>query len=305
MLRIISRRRIVAGFKLFLGLHPPGRNLVVRPEDTFLVSYPKSGNTWARFLIANLVHPEQSPDFANIDQLIPDPEGLPKRTFDLLPNPRIIRTHSPFDPQYRHVIYIVRDPRDIVVSQFHYHRKRKVIDDTYPIEAFVSRFIVGDTAPHGSWKENVASWLAARFGDAQFLLLRYEDMIQDTHHELEKIACFLGIEVSSEQIANAVLRSSAGQMRKLEQAKGDHCALIKGTRQDLPFVRVAKSGNWQGDLPEHCVATMEEVWGDWMSWLGYELVSTHPQDKGTVKANEGSVKHPMAKLPDSYSILRN
>lgn len=277
-MQFVNTRRIVAGYKLFLGLHPPGRDLTVRPDDTFLVSYPKSGNTWARFLVANLNYPDRSPDFGNIDQLIPAPEVISKRDFSQLPSPRIIRTHSSFDPRFKQVIYIVRDPRDIVVSQFHYHRKRKLIDDNCAIDAFVSRFLLGNTTEDGSWKHNVASWLAARFGDPRFLLLRYEDMLEDTHRELGKVAGFLGIAASEERIAEAVARSSAGRMRKLEQASGDHCALIKGTRQDLPFVRSAKSGNWKVDLPESCVAAMEREWGGWMRWLGYDLTLEDPQE---------------------------
>src|SRR5262249_24561868 len=136
--------------------------------------------------------------------------------------------------------------------------------------------------------ENVAGWLAARFGDPWFLLLRYEDMSRDTHRELGKISRFLGSAASPEAITAAVERSSAGQMRKFEEATGDQCALIKGTRKDLPFVRSAKSGNWKSELPEQCVATMERKWGRWMRWLGYELACEHQQDSAcndAVKSN--------------------
>ena len=57
------RRAIVEAKRMF-GLHSPGRNLAVFPDDTFLVSFPKSGNTWARFLIANLVRPNETIDFS-------------------------------------------------------------------------------------------------------------------------------------------------------------------------------------------------------------------------------------------------
>ena len=262
----------------------------MRPDDTFLVSYPKSGNTWARFLIANLIHSEKSPDFGNIDELIPAPEVISKRRFNQLRSPRIIRTHSSFDPRFKRVIYIVRDPRDIVVSQFHYHRKRKRIGDNCPIETFVARFLAGETTEDGSWKHNVASWIASRFGDPRFLLLRYEDMIEDTHRELGKIAQFLDFAASPEQIAIAVERSSAGQMRKLERSSGDQCALIKGTRQDLPFVRSAKSGNWKADLPKQCVASMEENWGSWMGWLGYKLDNGAAQLGSVARWNEADLE---------------
>jgi hypothetical protein len=265
--------RFIAGTKRVFGLQHPGRNLVVLPDDTFLVSYPKSGNTWTRFLIANLLYPDRHPDWGNIDRIIPGPDVISKRDFERMPRPRIIRTHDAFDPRYKQVIYVVRDPRDAALSQFYHHRKRKLIDDSYPFESFLPRFLAGETNPHGSWKQNVASWVGARYGDRGFLLVRYEDMIMDTSRELARISRFLGVDATPDRITKAVELSSAGQMRKLEQVQGDLCALTKDTRQDLPFVRTAKSGNWKSDLPEGSIAAIETAWGPLMKWLGYELVS--------------------------------
>jgi hypothetical protein len=50
-------KRVIAGIRQGLGLHRPGRGLLILPDDIFLVSFPKSGNTWARFVLANLIHP--------------------------------------------------------------------------------------------------------------------------------------------------------------------------------------------------------------------------------------------------------
>src|SRR5579864_3903338 len=129
-------RRVIAGTKRALGLHRPGRNLLVFPDDTFLVSYPKSGNTWTRFLIANLVYPEKHPDFSNINELIPDPEALSKRHLGQLPRPRILKSHQYFDPRYERVICIVRDPRDVVLSEYHFQIKRRVLAEDFPISDF-------------------------------------------------------------------------------------------------------------------------------------------------------------------------
>src|SRR5277367_2757614 len=151
-------KRLLAGGKQFLGMYPPGRRIAVLPDDIFLVSYPKSGNTWTRFLIANLVHPEKNPDFSNINDLLPDVEGMSKRDLARVARPRVLKSHQYFDPRYPKIIYVVRDPRDVAVSQYHFHRKRRLVEDKYPIERFVTSFMSGETSIYGSWAENVGSW---------------------------------------------------------------------------------------------------------------------------------------------------
>jgi hypothetical protein len=132
--------RSVAGVKRGLGLHRPSRSLLIMPDDVFLVSFPKSGNTWTRFLLANLISPDQPATFANIRRIIPDPEATNKREFKRVSRARIIKSQECFDPRYPRVIYIVRDPRDVAVSLYHYHHKLKKIADESSIENFVARF---------------------------------------------------------------------------------------------------------------------------------------------------------------------
>jgi hypothetical protein len=265
------KKHLVSGVKKVFGLHYPGRTLIILPDDVFLVSFPKSGNTWSRFLLGNLLFPDHPATFANIHRLIPEPASTTKRDFDRIPRPRIIKSHECFDPRYPRVIYIVRDPRDVAVSQYHYHRKLMKIGDDSPIETFIDRFLAGQTCPHGSWGQNVVTWLATSEGNSRFLLLRYEDMLADTAREVEKIAAFLHLNNSPEQIARAVERSSAAQMRKLEKAQTDDCSLTKGSRKDLAFVRSAGSGGWRSELPPSMAAKIEAAWGPLMRHLGYEL----------------------------------
>src|SRR2546425_1809027 len=128
-LMIWGLKRVI---KYALGTDVAGRNLAVYPDDTFIVSYPRSGNTWARFLIANLVHPNATVTFANIEKLIPDTSSQSNRALKRTPRPRIIKTHQYFDPRYRKVIYIVRDPRDVALSYHQFQRKYRQIEDSYP-----------------------------------------------------------------------------------------------------------------------------------------------------------------------------
>jgi hypothetical protein len=271
-------KHLVAGYKRAVGLHKPGKSLVILPDDIFLVSFPKSGNTWTRFLLANLRFPNEPATWANINRLIPDPTATPKREFERMPRPRIIKSHECFDPRYPRVINVVRDPRDVVVSQYHYHRKIRKIADDSPIEKFVTRFLAGETCPHGSWGQNIATWLYTSEGNPRYLQLRYEDLIADTPRELAKVVSFLNLPSSPELIAQAVERSSADRMRQLEKQQ-DH-GLYRNSRQDMSFVRAAGSGGWRKDLPADQVARLESAWGPLMHHLGYELATQSPSEVG-------------------------
>jgi hypothetical protein len=167
-----------------------------------------------------------------------------------------------------------------VVSQYHYHRKRRKIEDDLPIERFVARFLTGENWDNASWGQNVLTWVGIREGDPRFLLLRYEDMIADTSRELRKVTAFLGLDVTDEQIARAVERSSAGKMRKMEQEQSDKSGLTKGSRKDLAFVRTASAGGWRSELPSPLVARIETAWAPLMRHLGYELMT---QDASAVQ----------------------
>jgi len=284
-----------------LGLDVARRGLHVFPDDTFIVSYPKSGNTWTRFLVANLLHPGEPVTFENIERIVPDMHAQSKRFFRSLPRPRFIKSHEYFDPRYPRVIYIVRDPRDVLSSSYHFHRKQRQISDDYPIEHYVKRFLAGDvwsvyaswsqnvtswlaTRPQaptgglfGTWADNVSSWLEAGVDGSNFLMLRYETMLEQPVHELGRIAAFLKIESTPELLSQAVARSSATSLRELEQQQSTNWVMTRKTRQDIPFVGAAKAGGWRANLPTECVAEIERCLGPLMTALGYELTSSIQQ----------------------------
>src|SRR5271163_4694791 len=259
--------------KYVLGRDRAGKHYTVFPYDTFLVSYPKSGNTWVRFLLANLLHPNETVGFANINRLLPAPGVLSKRFLRSLPRPRILKSHETFDVRFRKVIYLVRDPRDVAISEYHFDLKKRYIEPDLSLEQFVKRFIAGETSSYSSWWEHAASWIATRQGNPAFLLVRYEDLLADSIGETRKIAEFLGIPAGPERLQAAVERSSADRMRKLEKQEADHWTGTKNTRKDIPFVRAATSGGWKESLPLASAEQIEVAWTPLLNFLGYELLS--------------------------------
>ena len=265
--------------KYALGLDLAGKHYTVYPDDTFLVSYPKSGNAWVRFLLANLIHPNETVGFANINQLLPAPGVLSKRFLKTLPRPRILKSHEPFDVRFRKVIYLVRDPRDVAVSEYYFDRKKRYIAPEMTLEQFIKPFLAGETSSYGSWWEHAASWIGPRYGNPAFLLVRYEDLLTDPIGKTAKIAEFLGIKADEERLRAAVERSSADRMRKLEQQDADKWTGTKNTRKEIPFVRSAKSGGWKESLPRPLVEEIEVAWFPLMNFLGYELQSQELDSK--------------------------
>ena len=251
-----------------------GRKLTVFPDDLFLVSYPKSGNTWMRFLIGNLMYPEVEITFTNVNKIIPDIYLTSNRELRQITRPRIIKSHEYFDPRYQKVIFVVRDPRDVTLSSYFHALKYGLITETTSLEEFCHKFLlgqyhfVGESNPLGSWSENTGSWLGARENDANFLLLRYEDFQTDIVEQLKKIAQFMSLQCSDSDIARAIQHSSIDHMRQLEQQQKNVWP-NKYAKKDIAFVRTAVSGAGQVQLSSSVLKQIEFLWGETMEKLGY------------------------------------
>ena len=220
------------------------RHRGISPADAFLVSYPKSGNTWLKALLTYLVTGREF-DFDEGDSIIA-PVGRHAAAPALLPGGgRIIKSHERFHPwygrAYGRVVYLVRDGRDVCVSYHHALIRRE--DDRRPFPRFVDDFIRGNVEGYGSWQGHVTSWLESPQNTSGRLhLVRYEDLVAAPAHHLARIAAFIGLEAAPERIAEAVRLHTPSRMRERESASATHAAQ---PRPDLYIVRRGGTGEWR------------------------------------------------------------
>ncbi|MBL4760072.1 MAG: sulfotransferase domain-containing protein [Mariprofundaceae bacterium] len=246
-----------------------GRNVEVRPDDVWLVSYPKSGNTWTRFLLANLVYKNMQVGFDNIENLVPDIYQHSNYYLQSFQSKRFLKSHEYFDPRYKKVILIVRDPRDVAVSYYHHLIKFGEWNEDALIDDFIDQFINGCFGPFGSWGENIGSWIGSQCINHDMLILRYEDMLENTADAVKKIGDFLEIEVSDSKADVIVTNCSVEAMQALEREQGANWKPLKNSDEGMMFVRKGKSGEWKAVLTGEQAKAITTSWGVQMKGLGY------------------------------------
>jgi len=263
----LGRTRLAVNF--VLNRQSMAKDIASYDDDVWIVSYPKSGNTWTRFLVGNLISGGKPVDWSNIEQWVPDIYYGRDSQFRSLERPRYFKSHEAYQARYRRVVLIVRDPRDVAISYYHFVRKAKHLPLDASIADFMALFLSGRIDPYGSWGENVGSWLGGRRGSQDFIIVRYEDLLANTETQLAQIADRLGLNVNDEQLRRAVENSTADAMRSLEDAQRDQHRALKNSHSEIPFVRAAKAGQWQAELPAECARQIEAAWSSPMRELGY------------------------------------
>jgi hypothetical protein len=106
------------------------RHRGLSPNDVFVANYPRSGSTWLRFLLFEILT-QKDAGFDDVNRHIPDVGGQ-RNAMALLPNQgRLIKTEEAFRPDYRRAIYIVRDGRDVALSEYAYQKAQGWIDCSF------------------------------------------------------------------------------------------------------------------------------------------------------------------------------
>ena len=232
--------------------------------DRVLVSYPRSGTTWVRFLLFELVTGAEA-EFGGVGGRIPY-VGRHRRTPPSLAlGGRLVFTH---DPPTRNgspsVVYLARDPRSVVLSEYRWQQRRRVAPG--PFDAFVRDFVDGRTNPWGSWDAHVSAWLTGPAAtEGRCLLVRFEDLRADTVGQLRRLADFLAIEASDEAIARAVDHNALGRMREKEDAG----VVLSDSRDDVRFVASGAVDAWQRQLDPALAEHITTAFASNLDRLGY------------------------------------
>ena len=276
----------------------------------WLASYPKSGNTWLRILLANYFcesddpHDINKPGVTNgiashrwrFDELLglPSSDLTPEEIMALRPfvyeilvaeEPRRhwIKVHDAqrrladgrwlFPPSVSGVaIYLIRNPLDVAVSlAFHdgHEDMRRSVAKMCDEDAILGggksvqlgQFI-------GSWSHHVESWVDQT--EIPVLLVRYEDMLADTAHELARIVQFARPElpVDDDRIAMAVENARFDRLQEIEAARPFRETPPRARR----FFRQGLAGGWRNHLSEVEVRRLVDRHCQVMARFGYQSI---------------------------------
>lgn len=236
------------------------KSIQVLENDVVLVSYPRSGNTWMRYLLANLLAPGEDWNITNVGRVVPDiyEKMLPD---PVKTSPRILKSHEPFREGYPRVIYLYRDGRDVAVSYYDFYTKLRGYQESF--EAFLTKMLHGELE-YGTWQDHVATWLF-RPGASHIQAVCYEALCQGTRQELERIGDFLGVAWSVAEIETAVARSTFDKFQK------DYARHKQETHWRKGFTGGVKGGpgGWRGVFDEALNELFWQCAGDVAGRLGY------------------------------------
>lgn len=271
----------------------------------WLASYPKSGNTWLRALLTALyAEIDGNEDAIALDslaggmepftrELLDDFAGIESATFtptELIPYismlfrsfaedcepPCFVKTHAArvhglrgeplFASEYcAGAVYVMRNPLDVAVSYAHHDSKEidDIIDWMGDEDATLDRVSWNTPQIMRSWSTNVLTWVE----DAPFpvLILRYEDMLDNSAAQLGRVAKFAGIDASEDQLKRAADRARFDQLKAREEESG----FPEKPNIARAFFRAGRSGDGLRTLSSAQIARIAHDHGGVMERFGY------------------------------------
>lgn len=222
-------------------LHQP------RPDDIFIVTYPKSGTTLLQMILYQLTT-DGEPDFTHIDGVFPwlDMDCMRGRVgwHASLPSPRVFKSHLRYGmlPREGRFIYVARDLRGVTASAYHH---QYLISGVYPdreqfVRGFLRRWLV-----FGSWSRHLGSWWPHR-KDPDVLFLTFGQVVRDREGTVRRIADFCGLPLNEEELPRILERSSLDFMKRHSEKFDPRLRTLSGPGAE--FIRQGKDSGWKQDL---------------------------------------------------------
>ena len=205
---------------------------------------------------------EDPPEFAQmkLDDRVPFTDmslDFPLDNVDEWPSPRAFKSHHATPAEMDElifkgnrlakIIYVLRDPRDVSVSLYHHLRKTglfKFVNEA-TFDDFHKQYMRNsDVVFYGLWEKHVESWLSKR-DEFNMLVIRYEDMIENSPREIEKVAKFVGLNLTSSRIAEIAELTSFASVTK----KGDFFKDESGVTNSV--LRKGVVGDWRNHFQDN------------------------------------------------------
>ncbi|NXJ78066.1 ST1D1 Sulfotransferase, partial [Trogon melanurus] len=245
-------------YKSFIEGWPQVEVFQARPDDLLIATYPKSGTTWLSEIL-DMIYQDGDVQKCRRDAIfnrVPFLEmKAPKilsgvEQLERIPSPRLVKTHLPvqlvpasFWDKGCKVIYVARNPKDVVISYYYFYQMAKMHPDPGTLGEFIESFMNGKVA-YGSWYNHVRGWWEKK-QEKQLLYLFYEDMKKDLRREVQKILQFLGKKVSEETLARIIHHTSFQEMKKNPAANYETMPTVLMDHNLSPFLRKGISGDWK------------------------------------------------------------
>ena len=239
------------------------------PSDIAIVSYPKSGNTWIKFMLGDVLAGREG-SFDSSEEVAPYIGSHTDAPRVLPGGGRLVKSHEPcrrpYGSRYHRAIYVVRDGRDVAVS-YYFHALREARFDG-EFSTFLEHFLSGSMDHYGPWHDHVRSWLEGpRSRPGALHIVRYEDTLENPARELRRLLSFVGASAPESTVAEVVDRYRFEKMRERELQSRFHA---RQQRQDILFMRKGEAGDWRNVFSSADETRFLRVAGRALARAGYE-----------------------------------
>lgn len=255
---------------LMLRGYYKSKQFQAKKDDVFVVSFPKTGTTWAQeivYLIGNNADVKKAKS-ENMEKRFPileyptiDHDKYDKNTTKR--RPQFFKSHLPFTllPKSVHeqkckIIYVTRNPKDTVVSMWHFYKMIKPLSYRGSLKDFQQLFIQ-EQVTYAPFQRNVKEFWEHRH-DSNVLFITFEDMKKDLKTSVKLIAAFLEKSLTEEEIEIISNHCSFKKMSSNSKANYSHWKESGMANKDQTFMRKGEIGDWKNYFDESANKTMDD-----------------------------------------------